>query len=401
MALKNDYKYIAVEAVFPFFGIFYSIKNNAVKSFPWLFALFFFFFGTQITITDTNDFGRYVQNFLYLSNDGNISFLEYFFSLNEGNQIDYYLPFMTWLISRFTSNSQLYAGILAMLMGLCFGFNFAYIAKRLEYTNFFSLVLLFLLFLIPRTFLCTHRWWMALQVFLLGALPFVLDGKNKYVLFSVLSIFIHFSFLYPLALLLVYRLFPRRSLLPFVVLFFLVNILDSLDINALAKIFEQYLPDNYVARNESYINAEFLEHNWFSQSYKILWKYINIFLAFYIYLNSKMLFGSDSRLRDVFVVALLIGSFVGITSMTEWGGRYSDLSNFLFCCLYVLILSKQPNESNGFYKVITVLSPFLVYNILFQIRGILGAVGLESLLFGNVFTTWLIEESVSVLSLIK
>lgn len=401
MVLKNDYKYIAVETVFPFFGIIYSIKNKAVKSFPLIFALFFFFFGTQIIITDSNDIGRYLQVFSDLSNYDNISFWGYFYSMNEGNQIDYYLPFMTWLISRFTSNSQLFAGILAMLMGLCYGFNFSYIVKRLENTNLLSLVLLFLLFLIPRSFLCTHRWWMALQVFLLGALPYVLDGKNKYVLFSILSIFIHFSFLYPLVLLLVYRFLPRRSLLLFVVLFFLTNFIDSLNINTIAKMFEQYLPDAYAARNESYINAEFLEHNWFSQSYKLIWKYVNILLVLYIYLNRKALLGDDSRLRDLFVISLLIGSFVAISAMTEWGGRYYDLSNFLFCCLYVLILSKQPNVGGSFNKVITILSPFLVFNILFQIRGIFAVIGVKTLLFGNVFTTWIIEESTSILELLK
>ena len=401
MVLKNDYKYIAVETVFPFFGIIYSIKNKAVKSFPLIFALFFFFFGTQIVITDSNDIGRYLQVFSDLSNYDNISFWGYFYSMNEGNQIDYYLPFMTWLISRFTSNSQLFAGILAMLMGLCYGFNFSYIVKRLENTNLLSLVLLFLLFLIPRSFFCTHRWWMALQVFLLGALPYVLDGKNKYVLFSILSIFIHFSFLYPLVLLLVYRFLPRRSLLLFVVLFFLTNFIDALNINTIAKMFEQYLPDAYAARNESYINAEFLEHNWFSQSYKLIWKYVNILLVLYIYLNRKALLGDDSRLRDLFVISLLIGSFVAITAMTEWGGRYFDLSNFLFCCLYVLILSKQPNVGGSFNKVITILSPFLVFNILFQIRGIFAVIGVKTLLFGNVFTTWIIEESTSILELLK
>ena len=165
--------------------------------------------------------------------------------------------------------------------------------------------------------------------------------------------------------------------------------------------FEQYLPDAYAARNESYINAEFLEHNWFSQSYKLIWKYVNILLVLYIYLNRKALLGDDSRLRDLFVISLLIGSFVAISAMTEWGGRYYDLSNFLFCCLYVLILSKQPNVGGSFNKVITILSPFLVFNILFQIRGIFGVIGVKTLLFGNVFTTWIIEESTSILELLK
>ena len=401
MALNNNSKTIATELVFPFWGIFRAIKTNAVQVIPVVFALFFFYIGTQLIVTDSNDFGVYVQSFLYLAGIDNVTFEWYFLMLDESNQIDFYLPFMTWLISRFTNNTQIFAGILAMIMGLCYGFNFAYIVKKVNKDHWLILVLIFLLFLVPRASLCTHRWWTALQVFLLGALPFILDGKNKQIVFSFASIFIHFSFLYPLVLLILVRFLPRNKLLPYVVLFLIINLIDSINIQSLSQMVSGLLPESFNNRNESYINAEFLDHNLFSQSYKIVWKYVNMFLVIYLYIKRKVLIETNEQIRDLFVVSLLIGSFVAMASMTEWGGRYGDLNNFLFCTLYLLLLSNAYSKNYKYVKVMTAISPFLIYNILFQVRGLLAVIGPKAFLWGNIFSTWFIEDTVSILSIVK
>ena len=200
MTKRNISKWVVITSIFPFTGLYSSINRNNIRAYPYVFAIFFFFIGTQIIETDTNDIGRYMLNFVSIANNNNISFWTYFYSLQEENQIDFYMPFMTWLISRFTSNSQVFAGILAMMFGLCFSFNFKYITKNIVRQTPIFVILFFTLLLVPKASY-THRWWMAMQVFLLGALPYILEGKNKYLLFSIASIFVHFTFLYPLIVL--------------------------------------------------------------------------------------------------------------------------------------------------------------------------------------------------------
>lgn len=96
-----------------------------------------------------------------------------------------------------------------------------------------------------------------------------------------------FSFLYPVLLLLLNRVVPKRLLFLFLVLFVSSNLVEELNLSAIATSFEQFLPDSFVSRNDMYLNLEMQDHNWFSQSYRFVWKYINFFLAIYIYTLQK------------------------------------------------------------------------------------------------------------------
>lgn len=400
MTKGNISKWGVITSILPFTGLYSSINRNNIRVYPYVFAIFFFFIGTQIIVSDTNDIGRYLLNFANIANNDNISFLSYFYSLQEANQIDFYMPFMTWLISRFTSNSQVFAGILAMMFGLCFSFNFKYITKNIVRQTPIFVILFFTLLLVPKASY-THRWWMAMQVFLLGALPYILEGKYKYLLFSIASIFVHFSFLYPLILLLIYKFLPKKTLIPFIIIFITANFIEDLNISSFAKAIEQYLPDSYNERNESYINAELQEHNWFSQSSRFVWKYLNLFMTIYIYHKHKHILEHRKDLKNLYVIALLIGSFAAIVNLTEWGWRYLDLTNFLFCSLYILILADSINKDKKFYKAIQIASPFFLYVIMFQIRGLFSIIGIKAFLFGNILTTWFINDTVSILSYLK
>lgn len=400
MTKRNISKWVLITSILPFSGLYSSINRNNIRAYPYVFAIFFFFIGTQIIETDTNDFGRYLLNFLDIANHDNIPFWAYFYSLQEENQIDFYMPFMTWLISRFTSNSQVFAGILAMMFGLCFSFNFKYITKNIVRQTPIFVILFFTLLLVPKASY-THRWWMAMQVFLLGALPYILEGKNKYLLFSIASIFVHFSFLYPLILLLIYKFLPKKTLIPFIIIFVVANFIEDLNISSFAKAIEQYLPDSYNERNEAYINAELYDHNWFSQSSRFIWKYLNLFMTIYIYLKHKHILERRKDLKNLYIIALLIGSFAAIANLTEWGWRFLDLTNFLFCSLYILILAESVNKNMKFYKAIQIASPFFLYVIMFQIRGLFSIIGIKAFLFGNILTTWFINDTVSILSYLK
>lgn len=394
-------KEIAFTAFLPFSSLFWTIKENRSNAYPLVFGLFFFFIGTQIIATDSNDIGRYMLSFSFLANSPNTTFLAYFYSLAEDSQIDFYLPFMTWLISKITTSTQLYVGILAMCTGLCFGFNFRYISRRLKNNCLSITLLLFTLLFVPNPSFYTHRWWMAMQVFLLGALPYILEGKYKYLSFSIVSIFVHFSMLYPLVLLLVYRFIPKKSLLPFVGLFIVANLIEELDISAIANAFKNYLPEAFNRRNEAYIKVEELDHNWFSQSGRFVWKLINMIMTLYIYVRLRKRLDSRNDLKSLFAISLLIGSFAAVANMTEWGWRFLDLTNFLFSSLYILILADEETFGVNFTHTIRKCSLFFLYVILFQIRGLCAIIGLKALFFGNIFTTWFIEDTISILSIIK
>lgn len=103
----------------------------------------------------------------------------------------------------------------------------------------------------------------------------------------------------------------------------------------------------------------------------------------------------------LFLMALIIGSFATIANLTEWGWRYLDISNFLFCSVYILLLGDRNAFDQKFLRVLRFASPFFLYVILFQIRGIFSVIGVKALMLGNIFTTWFINDAVSVLDVLK
>lgn len=126
-----------------------------------------------------------------------------------------------------------------------------------------------------------------------------------------------------------------------------------------------------------------------------------MFLVILIYHRSKNIMDQRKELRKMYILALLIGSFSAISNTTEWGWRYLDLSNFLFCSLYILLANKSMFSLNKNGVLIQLLFPFFLYTILFQIRGIFSVIGLNAFLYGNVFTTWFVEDYLSILDMIK
>ena len=89
-----------------------------------------------------------------------------------------------------------------------------------------------------------------------------------------------------------------------------------------------------------------------------------------------------------------------LTNMTDWGWRYFDLSNFLFTSLLVIIVA-----NHQLYKKLKILFrlsyPFFCFFLVMFVHHLFAVISLTSLLVGNYFTIWFIDEEVSVLEYIK
>ena len=119
-----------------------------------------------------------------------------------------------------------------------------------------------------------------------------------------------------------------------------------------------------------------------------------------LYLKTRNEINDNKTIKNVYIIALIFGTFSAITSTTQWGWRYADLSNMLFMILYIYILSdnKIYTKSKNIFKL---LSPLFIYLIIYQIRNIFDFIGPISLMAGNIFTGWFIEEEMTVLNFIK
>ena len=386
---------------FPVIGFTYALFHPTSKNYKILFVLFFAFLGIAFFFSgETADSFRYVLEFYNVRAMKGIGFLKYFQLRPEKQQIDFYSSFMLWLVSRFTGDYRLFLGILALVYSLFFVANIQYVVRRIK-INRYSVFLLILLVFVPKMMLLTHRWWAALQVFLFGALPVILEKKYSKLFWCIAAAFIfHFSFVYPLILLLLSLILPKKALWPYLLLFVIASSLNSFDFGFIKPYMDILFSEAVADRTTSYIESEIQEHNLFSQSGKYAMNIANVILSLAIYYFSREKIKKNKILRHLYVVTLLIGSFAMLASLTQWGGRYLNLSNMLFVIFYLAYLS-EPNNYKKSIQVFRLVSPLFLYFIFFQIRGALSSIGPFQFFLGNYITTWFLHDNQSVLDFIK
>lgn len=375
----------------------YDIRVAIICLFTFVGSAHFFELGS------TSDVSTYVIDFLYAAGQ-KISFWAYFRSIPEAQQVDFYMPFMTWFVSRFSSNYRIFLGCLAMLNACFFAANVKYLLDRFNIRGMGILLLAVFIF-VPRIIMLTHRWWMALQVFVYGLLPVLFEKKYWKLLWCIATPFIiHFSFIYPLIILAVVLFLPHKSLLPYVLIYFAAFLVDSLNFNAFIPFLSNYLDESVVNRTTSYINADFQEHNFFSQTATIAINMANVVLVAFCYLKFKKINfenkTDNETLKRIFTVVLSLAAFSLIASKTEYGWRFNDLSNMLFMFFYLVFVS-DCNRNKESRQVLSWVSPLLLYFIAFQIRGFLCTIGPNQLFFGNYITTWFLHDTSTVMGFIK
>lgn len=387
----------------PITGFINILLHPNKKNFKIIFIIFFLFIGLGLCIdkNDSSDLSRYVQSFNEASAIESISFNDYLEQyVREENQIDQFTNYTIWLISRITDNYKIYLCFNIFILSLFFSLNVKYIIDRANLNSITKLLIIVLIFT-PNIVFCTHRWWIAMQVFTYGLLPIIFEKKYIRGIWCFISFFyIHFSFLYPCILLLIIIILPKRNILPYLIVFLTFSMLDTIDLEFISDIVNMIVPDDIAIRTEHYLYFIELKQNFIARSGLLVSKIVNIFLVCFLYLKTQKEIKQDKVLRNLYVTALIFGTFSAITGMTQWGWRYADLSNIIFMILFIYILSNEIIYNN-YKKTIRMLSPLLIYIIIFQIRNLLSIIGPLSILAGNVFTGWFINESVSTLDFIK
>lgn len=386
---------------FPVIGFIYALFHPTSKNYKILFALFFAFLGMAFLISsETADSFRYILEFYSARAMKGIGFFAYFRLRPDKQQIDFYSSFMFWFVSRFTGNYRLFLGILALVYSLFFAANVQYVVSHIR-ANRFSVLLLILLVFVPKMMMLTHRWWTALQVFVFGALPVFFEKKYSKLFWCFAAAFIfHFSFVYPLILLLLALILPKKTLWPYLLLFVVTSGMNSFDFGFITPYMDILFSDAVADRTTSYIEAEIREHNLFSQSGKIVMDIANVVLSLTIYYSNRKNVKNNIVLRQLYVVTMLIGSFAMLASLTQWGGRYLNLSYMLFVIFYLVYLSEENNYRKSI-QVFQLVSPLFLYFIFFQIRGALCIIGPFQFFLGNYITTWFLRDNISVFDFIK
>ncbi len=369
-------------------------KQPWAKNIFWLFCIFFgYTFVIAENSEDAADSARYAEVLVqYSHSDLDFrSLLGSFYSANSSD-IDLIQQLITYSVSRFTTNPHILFAVFAMIFGFFHSRNVWYILSKIKgkLALFPLLLLLIFILLNPIWNINGFRMWTAAQVFMYGALPFLLDGKVNRLIWSVFSIFFHFSFFIPLLILFIYFLGKNRLNI-YIVLFIISSFLKEIDLQ-LVQSYLSFLPSVIYSRTASYTNIEYAESvalaaqemNWYVPLAlkSISWVVYILILYIYIFLRKSLV--EQDKMLNLFCFSILFYSVANIMSLVPSGGRFLSVASCLSFAFLTIFLNSLKNPF-GIRVVKAVVLPFLLLFCLVMLRMGMDYYGLATVIGNPVF----------------
>ena len=408
----NSYALIG-SIIYPFGALAYAVTNLRRDGSKIILLLFITFFG-YIFLTPTGaDSTHYAELFEWAHTQNNLSFGTFFSSLNSHDSIDYFNPFLTYIISRLTSNTHVYFMTYAFIWGL-FYVNSIYTVLNACHNNFNKMtVLIFAVFIM----VCSIndfggiRMPFAFQLFIYGVFAYYLNGRKSAAVWVVLSMLVHFSMFAFVILFFIFLIIKKLKINYFFIFFIIAHILNSIDIGIVHTLFS-YFPVDIANRLMLYANEEnmeLMEHGgkFYLGAMNIWGRLDSIILRMYVLVNFILLFFSkDCRKiikqdNSVFVkFSLFIYGAALILANMPSGYRFILPAAMICMAYFTLIYNNNIQLWRHMRKINYIISPFLIIFLLHRLRFILDQVGI-SLFCSNYITMFFIDDNTPILDTIK
>lgn len=419
--MQHNRRYIILSCLWPFAGLFSALKNWRK---PWAMNVFWvvcaFMGAIQIyhpagtILGDGRDAGRYVLELQEMHRSVN-SLAEVSRHFYDGDTNDVFRSILQYLVSRFTENGHVFFFVLAIIYGFFYSRNIWYILNRINDQRIKWLwVMVAAFFLVcPIWNINGVRMWTALHVFVYGAMPYLLEGKKKGLIWSAASILIHHSFIFPIVLLALFVVLGRRTsskgwVTTLFFIFYIITLtIKSLDLGALNAALQVYLPNFYSDRIDGYVNEDTLARNleglaqnsWHVAFFNEIHYWINQVLVVFTYLIFKRNGSRLSGLLPLFCFSLLIYGFSNVLASVPSGGRYITISQ-MFMVATFLLTYKYWAYDKSLSRFMPIIMKVFAFSLIFEVRKGFDYYGLD-LLFGNFITATFIEMRTSLMFLIK
>jgi hypothetical protein len=353
---------------------FKHYKEDWAKNSVWLFVVFY---GYTMYRPEIMDSSRYVTNLedLYATPVSWNSFISNFYSEDSGT-VDIYQPLVTYILSLFTKSGN----ILFAVFGITFGYFYSRniwllidLTKKRKMDSIMWLLLIAFACVIGFWDLNGVRMWTAAHIFFYGAFLLLVHEKKKGLLIAALSVLVHFSFVLPVGVLLLFYAvkIPWRVLYFFFLASFFIS---TLNIDVVRNKLETIVPEFLVPRVQSYTSDEYIEvvtentavSNWYINYYYVLIGWFLLFLFTIIYFSKRNLKSYSNSFYNLFGFSLLLLSVGNITSLLPSGGRYSLIAQLFGMALVYLFYII--NDDTVFKRRLLLFSPILILFIVISVR---------------------------------
>lgn len=291
------------------------------------------------------------------------------------DMLDLYQPLLTWIVAWFTGDPRVIFALYAAVFGFFWAQNIWLVHARIGPATGWVLLLFLGAFALinPVWNINGARMWTAAQIYLFGALLWFFEGKKSGLLWSSLSLLVHFSFLFPVALLFLYLILPGNLLLWF--LFFTASsFVREIDLKAVRELLD-YLPEVFRDRLTGYTNEDYARTLMKTEMGLPLYVQVSekvadaiVYLwAIALFLSRREWSPAAPELKRLFGFALFLGGFAQIVSLIPSGPRFIVIAHTLFYAAFIpAIALLHGKPSFEFLKNLSI--PLLAYFILYNIR---------------------------------
>ncbi len=396
--------------VWPFYSVINAIRNfrsSWSKNIVWVFIIFYGY--TFVVSSSELDANRYRDKFIQVAKTQITAqnFTAVFFDKNSQN-LDIIEPLIIFSLSRLTNNWHLLFVSFGLIFGYFYSRNIWYLVERMgDRVSATNMLLIFVFSLIVGFWLINgFRFWTATHMFFFGAIPFLVEKKTKNLWVAVLAIFMHFSFLIPVAIFIFYVLLGNRVSIYFY--FFVATFfISSLNLSAINEIVIAYIPDVFHSRVNSYVNQDYYDGikeldsklNWYVILYGNLFKWVFNILLIIIYVSKKEYFKSNRSLFSLFNFCLLLFGCSNLFGLVPSGGRFENLAE-LFTISFFLFYLRFFFDDHLIKKAFQFAMPIFIFFCVINIRIAFDTIGLATLI-SNPISSLFFENDSALIQFIK
>ena len=376
----------------PFSAVVVALNNYReayAKNIIWLFVAYYGF--TIVISNEGMDANRYRDFFISLSYSNldlkGILDLAY---QDGSNILDVAQLLISFAVSKFTSDPRVLFAVFGLVFGYFYSRNIWFLLDRAGKRIKIEHLIYIIVFAIIIGFwkINGFRMWTAAHVFFFGAYLYLMEGKKMGIIIASASLLFHFSYMFPVGILLTFIVLPKKESW-FFGLFLLAFLISEIDIQVFTDKLTSILPGIFHQRIEGYTSEAYLEStyaheatkNWRYIFYRQAIKWASTLALSMIYINGLKYLKEQKELKNLFCFALLMMALVNVFSHIPAMMRFYPIT-YLFVFAFLFIYLQQAPEFR-FKKLVLYLSfPLLVFYCLGQVNTSLLTIGMITLL-GN------------------
>ena len=394
----------------PFLTLFIALQSyrtSLAKNIIWAFAIFY---GVTFVISSEGiDAAVYAESLTNMHQRAmTLAEVTAQFYNEEGGGLDFIQPLLTFLVSLFTDSYHILYGVFCLVFGFFYSRNVCIVLDGLKgkiNREIFFLVVVFAT-IIPLWSVNGVRMWTAAHMFVYGALPYLMYNKKGGLVWCIISIFMHFSFLFPLAILGVFILVGNRTRAYFW-LFIISFLLSQWNLTGVSNLLQNILPAMFQKKAEAYTGEEYgaeivesLAHNnFYAVWYQTIFYWTIVGLLVMIFIKGKRFFVVNPVHYKLLGFTYLIFSIAILVSGIPSMGRFILVAE-LFALVCIILYLHYAVRIKLFHNVLPFAYASMLFFLVVSVRIGFDTVGVMTII-GNPVTACFKDTEAALIQFIK